>query len=615
VVSRNSQKFLAVACLLAGMGLVRPVRGYVDLSPTIAKVISDARTIAVVEVGDFDRESRVVTVKERIVLKGQAAEVPLVQQVAESETAIVPRAIVQWAAPGSRAVVFASARTAVVCMGPAWYQLKQIGGKWKLGADRPELVMTYYGSVSRLAVGLQKILAGGEAVLTMVPHGDEENVGFELALNRMAYPGLVTVQRVRANMKMPNTVWTVSSNPLYMVGLGPVDEADLPEVVKQLAAGDAEARAGAAEDIRQLTEIVGAARTRSTVGLLETCLGDREPRGRCAAAGTILRITHGHEKALKVLADGLAGSDKATQREAAEAAAVTGKAGGLLVPALAGLLKDKDERVRFAALQAIGTLGPVAVGARAAVVPLLDEPEEMIDAADALGRMGPWAQPVPEAMVKMLSSEQAQVRLAALRGMAQIGGQEALPAAEYIAREIGTMNEIDAYNMVELLALLGPIASGPASRIRTVPMPNPVVMQAANWAINAPAGLPWVGGATETFGPFGYPVYAGFVEALGERLRPCALALAPRLMAGTAGDVPEWGYKILNAAPEESVATIAPHLRDPSKMIRERAAVILGRMGPPAAGAREQVEAALAAAGDERERNLMGWCLGELTKD
>lgn len=614
MVGVNGRKLLFAACVMAGAWL-RPAQGYVDLAPTIAKVISDARTITVVEVAALDREKRIATLKERIVLKGQPGETPLVQQVAVGESAIIPRAIVQWAQPGARGVVFSTARTAVVCTGSAWYQLRLSGSQWKLGPDRPELAMTYYGTVSRLAAGLQKILRGGEAVLTMVPHGDERNVGFELALNRMSYPGLVTVQRVRANLKMPGTVWTVSSNPVYMVGLGPVDVEELPQLVRQLESDDAGARSEAAEDIRQLTEVVGAAKTAGAVGSLEKRLGDSVPRARCAAAATILRITHGHERALKVLAEALASGDRLTRRDAATATAVTGKAGAALVPALAGLLKEDDEAVRFAALDAIGTLGPVALGAREAVVPLLERAEEMIDAADALGRMGPRAQPVPAALAKMLTSEQVNVRLAALRGMCQIGGKEALPAAEYIAREIGTTAEIDAYNMVELLALLGPIASEPASRIRTVPMPNGMVLQAANWVINAPSGLPWVGGGADMIAPFADPVYTGFVVELGERLRPCALKLAPRLMAGTAGEVPEWGYKILNAAAEESVATIAPHLKDGEKRLRELAAVALGRMGPPAAGARGQVEAAMGAARDERERNLMGWCLHEISRD
>jgi catechol 2,3-dioxygenase-like lactoylglutathione lyase family enzyme len=83
-----------------------------------------------------------------------------------------------------------------------------------------------------------------------------------------------------------------------------------------------------------------------------------------------------------------------------------------------------------------------------------------------------------------------------------------------------------------------------------------------------------------------YVPLAWSVTDLGERLKPCALALAPKLMNGTAGDVPDWGYRILNAAPEESIAVVAPHLADKDKSMRERGVVILGHMGPPAASAR-----------------------------
>src|SRR6185369_13289471 len=101
----------------------------------------------------------------------------------------------------------------------------------------------------------------------------------------------------------------------------------------------------------------------------------------------------------------------------------------------------------------------------------------------------------------------------------QIGGPDALPAAEYIAREIGSVSEIDGYNMVQLLGMLGPIASGPASRIKTVPIPNTIITDATNWAINAPTGFPWLGGTTNAFGPLGELVYASYVTALGERLK------------------------------------------------------------------------------------------------
>ena len=74
-------------------------------------------------------------------------------------------------------------------------------------------------------------------------------------------------------------------------------------------------------------------------------------------------------------------------------------------------------------MQAIATLGPVAAKAADAVVPLLDDPQLAVDAADALGRIGPAAKPVPKPLVAMLSSEQAATQWAALRAMAQIGSQ------------------------------------------------------------------------------------------------------------------------------------------------------------------------------------------------
>jgi HEAT repeat protein len=600
--------------LLAGAALPRPSFAYVDLAPTIVKVIDDSRTIAVVQLAGIDRQKRTATFKEPKVLKGPAGVTPLVQTIAAADNAIIPRPILQWAEPGAQAVVFSSTRTALVCIGPYWYQLNLAGSTWKLGPDRVELALTYCGSVARLAQGIETILAGGDAILTMMPHDVDRNASFDLALNRLAYPGLVTLERIRANLKMPNTVWNVSNSRNYLIGLGPVDESDLPELLRRLQSADPAVRAGAAEDIRELTEVVGAARTAATVPALEKLLPDASPRVRTTAAGVILRITRGHNAALKVLSDALVNPDAATRRDAAAAAAVTGRAGGPLVPVLAKLLRDADD-VKFAALQAIGTLGPVALGAREAVIPLLSSPDDMIDAADALGRMGPQARPIPPAMTRMLTSNQAAVRMAALRGMSQIGGPEALPAAEYIAKNIGSANEIDAFNMTELLALIGPVARVPASRIQSVPIPNPAVLSATNWAIYAPAAFPWEDGDIDNLGDLFSFVWATYVLELGERIRPCALSLAPQLMNGTAGEVPDWGYKILNAAPADSIAAIAPHLAGKDKVKRERAAVALGRMGPPALAARPKLEAAMAAASDPREKNLLAWALREITKD
>lgn len=602
--------------ILLAAGMCSRGFAYVDLAPTVGKIITDSRNISLVKVVEFDRAKRTVTLEEVRVLRGDKAAGPIRHQVAASETAIIPRQIMQWAEPGAQAVVFSSARTAIVCVGEGWYQVKLMGDEWKLGPDRPELPLSYYGTVTRLADGVEKMIAGRDAVLTMMPHGVEQGASFDTALNRSAFRGLVKVQRLRANMKMPSVVFSVSNNPVYMLGMGPVDEADLPELSKQMASPDANQRAEAADDIRQLTDIVGAAKTKSAAPALEKLLSDSAPRVRYLAAGAILRITHSHDAATKVLLAGLKSTDPLQRRDAANAAAITGKAGAALVGDLTKLLSDKDESVLVAALQAVATLGSVALPARDAVVPLLAQDSYMIDAADALGRMGPRAQPVPSAMLKMLDSEQSSVRWAALRGMSQIGGKEAIPAAEYIAKNVTGASEIDAYNMVICLALLGPVAREPAAAIRNIPsLVNPVLPQATNWAMNADTTFPWQSGASFGFGDVGNFIYSAYVTELGERLRPCALKLAPQLIKGTAGTIPDWGYRILNASPEESVAIVAPYLADADKVMRERAAVILGYMGPPAESARAQLEKAMAAAPEEHERKLIAWSLREISRD
>ena len=119
--------------------MARPACAYVDLAPTISKVIGDSKTITLVEVASVDQQQRTLAVKELKVFKGQPGDTPLIHQIAPGATALIARPILQWAQPGAQAVVFSSSRTAIVCMGTAWYQIKKTGDQWKLGPDRPEL--------------------------------------------------------------------------------------------------------------------------------------------------------------------------------------------------------------------------------------------------------------------------------------------------------------------------------------------------------------------------------------------------------------------------------------------------------------------------------------------
>ncbi|HEX5273462.1 MAG TPA: HEAT repeat domain-containing protein, partial [Gemmataceae bacterium] len=333
-----------------------------------------------------------------------------------------------------------------------------------------------------------------------------------------------------------------------------------------------------------------------------------------AGAAALLRVNPKEARVLEVLMRGLESKDAAERRRAAGAAGLAGPAAAPLAARLGILLSDADVRVRRVALQAIATLGPPAAGAREPVVKLLDAPETALDAAEALGRMGPAARAAQKRLAKMLESSSATVRWAGVRAMSQIGGEEAAPAVQFMIRELRNAGAVDNYNILIYLALIGPAARDAVPAIRTARVMNPFLRNTTLWAIEPEKSLPWL-----NRGPFGMGamdperyVYESLVREMGDHLKPAAVALAKKIMEGSAGEVPGWGYKMLARFPEESLAVLTPGLEDKDIVMRERATVALGNMGANAAPAMERVAKALAAATGDKEKLLLKWCLGEI---
>ena len=143
-----------------------------------------------------------------------------------------------------------------------------------------------------------------------------------------------------------------------------------------------------------------------------------------------------------------------------------------------------------------------------------------------------------------------------------------------------------------------------------------MLKEATVWAIEPDKRLPWLNG-----GPFGMGmgapdfaqwVYEAYVHELGDNLKPAATALAKKIMAGSAGNVPTWGYELLARFPDDSLAVLTPGLESDQTVLRERAAVALGFMGRSAAPAKTKATAALARAPGEKEKLLLQWCLREM---
>jgi len=622
---------VAVASALVVVWHPINAHAYIDLAPTLGRIISDSRQIAVVEVTRFDRDKHEVEFKEIESLKGDPSSQPLVQDVAPADGPVIPRQILRWAAPGARAVLFSSRATALVCLGDSWYQVKTTGnGIWKLGADRPDLPLAYDGGVAHLADSVKLILAGDDAVITVVAYGaDDQGASFDLALNRQDLPGLARLQRIRANQKMPQMVAGASGNPAYFVGAGAVDVDDLPAMISRLASTDATVRAEAAADLRLLGKAAA-----SAMGALQKQLDDADPAARFAAAAAILRISQDQTPAMGILAAGLGSTDAIIRRRAAQAAGMAGSAAAGLVEPLAALLSDSDYSVRIAALESISLLGSSAGSAAAKVIPLLDDRELCIDAADALGRMGLPGRAAMGRLALMLKSDQDSVRWAGARAMSEIGGPESHPAVEFMINALPKATEVQGYNMMIYFSLLGPDAIDAKETIQSTRIKNPVLPSSTVWALAPDKQFPWQGGGgSGGFGmgrgaPGGGPggrgpgggggpadigtlIYESYVRELGPRLHNAAVALAREIVAGTAGKVPDWGYRMLSCGSTDVLAILMPHLADKDQTLRERAAVALGNMGPAANAAAGQIASAVTSASTERERRLMQWALGE----
>jgi HEAT repeat protein len=623
---------VAAGCVVVA-ALAGRAGAYIDLAPTLPKIISDSATITVVEVKGFDHGSRSVTLAPVEALKGSAG--PEVKHTLAAAGEAVPLQLLRWATPGNRGVLFAAKTRGLVCIGTAWYAVRLSGGQWKPDVERPDLPLAYFGSLPRLVAGVSEILQGRSAVITTVAYGsDAEGAMFDIALNRQSLPGVVRVQRVRASKTMPAAVWTASSDPGYFVGAGVADKRDVPALIAQLKEGDGGRRAEAAEDLGTLGRA-----GRPAIGALEAVLKDDDARARSGAAGALVRIDPGNAAALEAIEADLGSADARTRRMAVGAAGFAGERGAGLASRLAALLKDPDSGVRLTALQSLSMLGPAAAEALPALMPLLEDADLSMDAADAIGRIGAKAAEALPRLAKMLDSPQAAQQWAAVRAMSQIGGPGAHPAVTYILKAMDSANEVEGYNIMIYLALLGPEAKEALPRLPSFAIKNRGLTTATTWAIDPSKGYPWkpAGGflgfgapmaprSTPGFGAGGglganvfenllALIYASYIHNLGPRLGAVAPRLAQDILKDNAGDVPPWGYEILNADAARAIELLAPALSSERLSQRERAAVALGYMGPPAAASRGALAAARDGAKGEAEQRLMAWALRQVSPE
>jgi|GEM_PF-1186558 len=590
------------------LGVPAVAGAYVDLAPTLGRIVREAQSIVLVESSAFNAQRGIAILQKVRMLKGAVVEDTFRHRLV-TERQPAPGDLLEWAQNGGRGVVFVSPRLTLVCFGRGWYQVSApVDGLWTIAPPRPELPLAYYGSVRRLIEAVELMLAGKQAIISVVPHGeDNEAASFDLALNRAGIAGFSRVQRIRADLNMPAVAMGLAARADRFVGRGPVGADDLPALLNALASNDRAIRQEAAEELRWLGNAAAPA-----VEPLWRLLDDADARVRMTAAATLLCIAPDDGRALEALRAGLGHADATVRRAAAGAAALTGTSGISLVEPLASLLGDGDELTRLKAVRSLGSMGPAAAGAVPALIAALDKPTLALDAADALGRIGPAAQPALPRLARMLEADAPTLRWAAVRAMAQIGSEQARPAVDFIIRQLPRATDQEAYNMMIYLGLLGPVARDALPAVRSSRVRHPALKPATIWAIDPAAGLPWLDpayfGRYTDLGVVRY-IFQAYVSELGPRLQPAAMLLARKIIEGTAGNVPPWGYALLGQCAGDVVPILSAALADADRACRERITLALGAMGEAAAPARSTVAALLSADGADIDRRLIEWTL------
>jgi HEAT repeat protein len=209
------------------------------------------------------------------------------------------------------------------------------------------------------------------------------------------------------------------------------------------------------------------------------------------------------------------------------------------------------------------------------LVKLLEDRQLRCAAAESLGRIGPAAGAALPDLAKAISDPDATWQWTAVRAMVLIGGPGARPAVPFlIDRTNKAPRSRELYQLTWLLGLLGPIARDALPALGLARQRDNELASMAMWAIAPDEQFPWELGYYADR-PCDLWLFADYIDRMGERATPAAAALANRIIDGTAGRVPSWGYHLLKARRETAVPILNKALDNPNPAIRRRAQLAL----------------------------------------
>jgi HEAT repeat protein len=268
---------------------------------------------------------------------------------------------------------------------------------------------------------------------------------------------------------------------------------------------------------------------------------------------------------------------------------------------------DPDESVQRASRAALVGVGAPAVAVLAAVLPRADDQHRRV-AVDALTALGPRARPALPALLDALGEGQIETRRLVARSLWGIGVE---PAS--LPRLLTDLPDHDPWVrlwVVRALTTLGPaLAPAVPPLVEALADPSPMVRDSLAWALllAGPDPLPPL---REALGSLDPALRRGAAEALG-RVRDPARREALESALGDADEGVRFAAAEALPGAEGAVRALGDLLRSPAARSRERAAYLLGGLGPEAAPAVSALASTLADS-DPLVRQACAWALGRV---
>ena len=423
---------------LAWGAMALPAPGYIDVSPTLGRLINQSSHIVVLRVEMVNLEKRAILFHKVADLKGQSPAEPIRHQITAGLHPRESATILEWVERGQIAISFQNGKTAEICIGDYWYECYAgPDGWWIMNCGQAQLSFAYKGPVTKLKGHVEAMLAGKEAVITAVKYGADDAYWRAckkvIALRDLPQGNKFPICRFKAGLKMPGFIYELYRDPKFVTQAGAAGVEDVPGLMRSLEDPDWPARLEAAQTLG----LIGPA-AREAVPALRQALRDSKESVRIRAAEALTAIDPSQREAITELIELSKSAEDRIRKGAADALGNAGIHAVAAIPTLTAALRDRDAKVRWAAAEALGRFGSEAAVAASALMKAVQDSDSTVRSAaiDALGSIGPKAKAALPVLTPLLNDGDKSVRAAAAAALFRIDRRKAQATVAVFIEEL-----------------------------------------------------------------------------------------------------------------------------------------------------------------------------------